>query len=184
MTKNHERINQLFEELVPASGKAENLAGELVRAMARIGYRWYNDGNQVGIGYGRETCNPAARFLIHKGNKEVSDLAASTARKHTKSSSTFLPGRSPTTWKDTRSFAPSRRSTCGTCGIPTRTWMTGTRRKRTGKPDQHRGLPKGGSFGASELASAVIYTIHGDYLCVHYGRDTTCYIRSLTVICP
>ena len=77
MTKNHERINQLFEKLVPASGKAENLAGELVRAMARIGYRWYNDGDQVGIGYGRETCNPAARFLIHKGNKEVSDLAAS-----------------------------------------------------------------------------------------------------------
>ena len=77
MTKNHERINQLFEELVPASSKAENLAGELVRAMARIGYRWYNDGDQVGIGYGRETCNPAARFLIHKGNKEVSDLAAS-----------------------------------------------------------------------------------------------------------
>ena len=26
--------------------------------------------------YGKETCNPAARFLIHKGNKEVSDLAA------------------------------------------------------------------------------------------------------------
>ena len=77
MTKNHERINQLFEKMVPASGKAENLAGELVRAMARIGYRWYNDGDQVGIGYGRETCNPAARFLIHKGNKEVSDLAAS-----------------------------------------------------------------------------------------------------------
>ena len=76
MTKNHERINQLFEELVPASSKAESLAGELVRAMARIGYRWYNDGDQVGIGYGRETCNPAARFLIHKGNKEVSDLAA------------------------------------------------------------------------------------------------------------
>ncbi len=77
MTKNHERINRLFEELVPASGKAESLAGELVRAMARIGYRFYNDGDQVGIGYGRETCNPAARFLIHKGNKEVSDLAAS-----------------------------------------------------------------------------------------------------------
>ena len=77
MTKNHERINQLFEELVPASSKAESLAGELVRAMARIGYRWYNDGDQVGIGYGRETRNPAARFLIHKGNKEDSDLAAS-----------------------------------------------------------------------------------------------------------
>ena len=77
MTRNEERINQLFEELVPAIGKAESLAGELVRAMTRIGYRWHNDGDQVGIGCGRETCNPAARFLIHKGNKEVSDLAAS-----------------------------------------------------------------------------------------------------------
>ena len=76
MTKNEDRTNKLFEELVPASGKAENLAGELVRAMGRIAYRFYNDGDQVGIGYGKETCHPAARFLIHKGNKEVSDLAA------------------------------------------------------------------------------------------------------------
>ena len=39
MTKNEERINKLFEELVPFEGKAESLAGELVRAMSRIGYR-------------------------------------------------------------------------------------------------------------------------------------------------
>lgn len=58
------------------SGKAESLAGELVRAMARIGYRNYNDGDHVGIGYGKETCNPAARFLIKKGNKEIGGLAA------------------------------------------------------------------------------------------------------------
>lgn len=30
--------------------------------------------------------------------------------------------------------------------------------------------------------ASVIYTMHGDYFCVHYGRDMTCYIRSLTVI--
>ena len=29
--------------------------------------------------------------------------------------------------------------------------------------------------------AAVRYTIHGAYLCVHYGCDMTCYIRSLTV---
>ena len=29
--------------------------------------------------------------------------------------------------------------------------------------------------------ASVIYTMHGDYLCVHYGSDMTCYIRSLTV---
>ena len=75
MTKNEERINKLFEELVPASGKAESLAGELIRAMSRIAYRFYNDGDQVGMGYGKETCNPAARFLMAKGNKRISSLA-------------------------------------------------------------------------------------------------------------
>lgn len=59
MTKNEDRINKLFKELVPETGKADSLAGELVRAMSRIGYRFYNDGDQLGIGYGKETCNPA-----------------------------------------------------------------------------------------------------------------------------
>lgn len=74
MTKNAERINELFKELVPFEGKADSLAGELIRAMSRIGYRFYNDGDQLGIGYGKETCNPAGRFLIAKGNHVVSDL--------------------------------------------------------------------------------------------------------------
>ena len=69
-----ERFNELFEELVPASGKADSLAGEIARATARIGYRFYNDGDQIGIGYGKETCNPAARFLIKKLPRESGDL--------------------------------------------------------------------------------------------------------------
>ena len=74
MTKNENRINKLFEELVPTSGKADSLAGELVRATARIGYRFFNDGDMVNQGYGKETCDPAARFLIAKGNAEISSL--------------------------------------------------------------------------------------------------------------
>lgn len=74
MTKNEDRINALFDELVPADGKADNLAGELIRAMSRIAYRFHNDGDQVGIGYGKETCNPAARFLIAKGGDEIASL--------------------------------------------------------------------------------------------------------------
>ena len=74
MTKNENRINKLFEELVPTSGKVDSLAGELVRATARIGYRFFNDGDMVNQGYGKETCNPAARFLIAKGNAEISSL--------------------------------------------------------------------------------------------------------------
>ncbi|MBR3503777.1 MAG: hypothetical protein IKO07_05985 [Clostridia bacterium] len=76
MTKNDERLNALSDELVPASGKCDSLAGELVRATERIGYRFFNDGDQIGIGYGKETCNPAARFLIRKATKEIADLVA------------------------------------------------------------------------------------------------------------
>lgn len=61
--KTEKRLSALFKELVPATGKADTEAGEIIRAVARINYRWYNDGDQLGIGYGKETCNPAARYL-------------------------------------------------------------------------------------------------------------------------
>ena len=81
--KNMERINELFNELVPISGPAFSVAGEIVRAACRIGYRWYNDGDRLGQGYGRETCNPAARYLIAKCDTKTSyalyDLMHSTA---------------------------------------------------------------------------------------------------------
>lgn len=63
MTKTQERIDALFEALVPAQGPADTVAGEIIRATCRIGYRFTNDGDQIGIGYGKETCNPAARYL-------------------------------------------------------------------------------------------------------------------------
>lgn len=66
MTPTEEKINALFEELVPSSGKAETVAGEIIRAVSRIGYRNFNDGDHIGVGYGRETCNPAARYLAQK----------------------------------------------------------------------------------------------------------------------
>ena len=76
MTKNAERLNALSDVLVPASGKCDSLAGELVRAAERIGYRFFNDGDQIGVGYGKETCNAPARFLIKKAPKEIGDLVA------------------------------------------------------------------------------------------------------------
>lgn len=69
-----EQLDKLFDELVPKSGKAESLAGELVRAASRIGYRFFNDGDMVGVGYGKETCNPAARFLLEKGGIRIKGL--------------------------------------------------------------------------------------------------------------
>lgn len=71
MRENMERINNLFEELVPATGKADTVAGEMVRATARLGYRFFNDGDQLGIGYGRETCNAAGRYLAQNASVEI-----------------------------------------------------------------------------------------------------------------
>lgn len=71
MTTAEQKINALFSELVPVSGKADTVAGEIVRAVSRISYRNYNDGDHIGVGYGKETCNPAARYLLKNGGDEV-----------------------------------------------------------------------------------------------------------------
>lgn len=57
------RFNELFDELVPMSGMADTLGGEIVRAVTRIQYRYYNDGDIAWNGYGRKTVNPSVRFL-------------------------------------------------------------------------------------------------------------------------
>lgn len=59
-------IETAFELLVPSSGKADTTAGELVRAMMRILYRDYNDGDMFYDGYGIETCGDAVAFLCNK----------------------------------------------------------------------------------------------------------------------
>lgn len=56
-------LNAFFDELVPSSGSAETKAGEIIRAMMRISYRWWNDGDYFFDGYGLETCGPAAAYL-------------------------------------------------------------------------------------------------------------------------
>lgn len=71
MTIVEKKLNDLFDELVPASGKADTVAGEIVRAVERIIYRSWNDGDHIGVGYGRETCNPAARYLSKVCGGEV-----------------------------------------------------------------------------------------------------------------
>lgn len=70
------RLTELFDELVPPSGAAQSLAGELVRAVSKIGYRFYNDGDIIGIGYGNETCNVPARFLIYNLPKQGSEIVS------------------------------------------------------------------------------------------------------------
>ena len=61
--ENDEKWEQLYDEYVPSMGTAQTVGGEILRAMARIIYRFYNDGDMVGVGYGNETCNSSDRYL-------------------------------------------------------------------------------------------------------------------------
>lgn len=74
MVGEKERIVELFEELVPASGKAGSVAGELTRAANRIGYRYANDGDMIGVDYGNETCNAPARYIRAHTNADIGKM--------------------------------------------------------------------------------------------------------------
>ena len=57
-------IETLFEIAVPGYGNCDSVGGEIVRAMMRILYRDWNDGDVFYEGYGKETCLPAVAYLI------------------------------------------------------------------------------------------------------------------------
>lgn len=134
MISSMEKINGYFEELVPASGKADSLAGELVRAVCRIGYRFYNDGDQLGIGYGKETCNPAGRFLMNKGSERIGDTVAIMWGKWNEEEYERRLDELVEAVIEHIDQHPScgqrRRRTCGTAGIRRRTWTTGKKTKK------------------------------------------------------
>lgn len=77
-----EPFETAFDLLVPESGNCETVAGEMIRAMMRLLYRDYNDGDLFYEGYGLETAAPAASYLMENGywdefevilNKELRD---------------------------------------------------------------------------------------------------------------
>lgn len=58
-----DNFHALWEKYVPDEGTAETLFGEMLRAAGRIRYRYYNDGDMYGYGYGKETVNNAISYL-------------------------------------------------------------------------------------------------------------------------
>lgn len=64
--ENQKFQDEMFERFVPWSGKANTLGGEILRAINRIVYRFYNDGDTVHRYYGSELNYSAAcdNFLI------------------------------------------------------------------------------------------------------------------------
>lgn len=59
-----DKLDYLFKQLVPLEGNCNTIEGEVVRAINKIGYRWYNDGDYYFQGYGCETAGPAHAFLV------------------------------------------------------------------------------------------------------------------------
>jgi len=58
-------LDMVFDTgIVPSSGKADTKAGEIIRAMMRVIYRYYNDGDKFFEGYGLETAAPSIAYLI------------------------------------------------------------------------------------------------------------------------
>ena len=60
-----DRNEPLYDALVPGQGKADTIQDETLRAINRIVYRYYNDGDKYFEGYGTETAGPAHSFLIN-----------------------------------------------------------------------------------------------------------------------
>ena len=63
MDLNEKYFDNLRDQYVPGMGAAETVGGEILRAMDRLIYRFFNDGDMVGQGYGNETCNSSYRYL-------------------------------------------------------------------------------------------------------------------------
>lgn len=67
-------MEKLHQALVPNRGKADTVAGELVRATMRILYRDYNDGDKFFMGYGLETCGGSAQYLMDMGMSSIKEI--------------------------------------------------------------------------------------------------------------
>ena len=69
-----DRNEPLYDKLVPSSGDAETLEGEMLRAINRLIYRYYNDGDKYYEGYGTETAGPAHSFLVNANHPQKSAM--------------------------------------------------------------------------------------------------------------
>lgn len=65
-SKSLNKLYNLHNELVPEVGKSKNKAGEIVRAMSRLNYRYFNNDEIVGYRKGNDTCNSSLRYLIEE----------------------------------------------------------------------------------------------------------------------
>jgi hypothetical protein len=71
MTTQEKRNEKWFDKLVPMGGICETTEGEMLRAINKIFYRFWNDGDYFYEGYGIETAGSAHMYLVeHSQLKE------------------------------------------------------------------------------------------------------------------
>lgn len=81
--KHKSRNDKVFKKLVKISGKSTTVEGEMLRAINKILYRYYNDGDKFFEGYGTETAGPAATYLLRsKGIRRLGGDIRSTIMKY------------------------------------------------------------------------------------------------------
>ena len=68
------RNEALYDKLVPSQGSADTVEGEILRAINRIIYRYYNDGDYYYEGYGTETAGPAHSYLVNSKSSISANL--------------------------------------------------------------------------------------------------------------
>jgi len=68
------QFENILEQEVPRSGAAKTMYGEVIRAVNRICWRYWNDGDLFWKDYGIETCGDAAYFLLNYAPDEIKNL--------------------------------------------------------------------------------------------------------------
>ena len=57
-------LDSWYNDYVPEYGPANTVGGELVRAFQNMDIAYYNNGDMIGSGYGKQTVNPSARYIL------------------------------------------------------------------------------------------------------------------------
>ena len=85
------RSEVYFNQLVPSMGKCDTVEGEMLRAINRIIYRQYNDGDYFFEGYGCETAGPAFAYLVKESPiaKRLAEIFSATEFNYTQYNDTI-----------------------------------------------------------------------------------------------
>lgn len=75
------KLDKLCKKYVPPYGEAKTVYGEILRAYARLAYRFYNDGDMFFKGYGVDTCGSSLLYLADTIDSFMNNKLSNAIRK-------------------------------------------------------------------------------------------------------